>query len=345
MGGLAIKKVINKEPVRLNVEQYNEVVEHVVEQLTLIKERHGFTGEFRVVPHVRNKESFGDLDVIISMPRDDEMYNDLIMNSGEYKYVKNGPVTSYVHSTCVIDSDGLPQWSLFQVDFIFVSEAGFKTMCNYHGYGDIGNFIGRLANGMGLKYGHTGLSYVYKIDTYVVVEITLSTSLQDILEFFGLSYSKYCAGFDSMEDVYEYIMASPYFHPSMFDLDMRSYEGRVRDQKRPTYNRFIEVMNARAFPEKPLVNKEYFLVALVHFGKMHVYTSHMLFQAERLFHHVVFDNKFIAREANIDLSVPQPQFGLLKEKLKNTVHAPATLDITTARDNVSMNIKLINGFN
>lgn len=340
MGGLAIKKVLyNQEPTRLNVEQYNRVVKEVTDALTAIKEKHLFPGEFRVVPHVRNKESFGDLDVIISMPRDDDMYNDLVMNSGEYKYVKNGPVTSYVHATCDIDSEGLPQWTLFQVDFIFVSVDGFKAMCNYHGYGDIGNFLGRLAHGMGLKYGHTGLSYTYKIDTYVVSEIHLSSDQQQILEFFGLSYTKYQLGFDSMDDVYEYIMASPYFHPSLFDLDMRSYEGRVRDQKRPTYNRFIEVMNEREFPKKPLVRQDYFLVALVHFGKFDEYTQLMREEADRLFQRAVFNNKFIADEAGVDLTVNQPHFGKLKDKLKQYSYSPVNHNINEAREHVAKTIK------
>lgn len=187
----------------------------------------------------RNKETFGDLDFLYPIKCG---YGNIEKVKGilgenftlSQEPVKNGDVTSYG----IILEEGI-----FQVDFIGVPNDRFCFAENYFAHNDMGNLLGRVARSAGVKLGHLGLFYIQRSpdNGSVVLKEHLLTSDWDIaLSFLGYSTNQYHEGFDSLENIFEFVMSSPYYTFDKFDLTKRNRKARTRDSKRPNYRAFLE---------------------------------------------------------------------------------------------------------
>jgi len=184
-------------------------------------------GNAEGVISVKDKEDFGDIDILVkkqvfSFERFWEEY------SSEYKdYKKNSDVVS------LLDHQDR------QIDLILTPIYLFDTHFDYLAYNDLGNFVGRLARAVGLKYGHDGLSLVVRdpnnsgsmIGTIKVYEDT-----GRVYNLLGLDSIEGSNGFNNMEEVYKFIMSSKYYHKDSFLLEKQSNKARVRDRKRKSYS-------------------------------------------------------------------------------------------------------------
>jgi hypothetical protein len=179
------------------------------------------------IPSYRNKLSFGDMDVI--MVSDNIQYNFTQRIQDVFRpteIVKNSNVYSF-------------DYKELQIDLILTNSEIFQSSLDYYSFNDLGNLVGRIAHKFGLKYGHKGLSYVYREDTKVLGEILLTRDTQRIYEFLGYDYSRYQAGFDELTDIFDFVVSSPYYAHKIYDLDNRNHVSRVRDRKRETYTKFL----------------------------------------------------------------------------------------------------------
>lgn len=183
-----------------------------------------------IPPHIRNKESFGDLDVVVA--GEVELFSDKTMREmfGCSEIVRNGNVISF-------------DFQELQVDLIFVPKHIFKISVSYFSWGDCSNLIGRVARHLhkDLKFGSDGLSFVvsdpktnHKIDT-----IYLSQDMHFILLFLGFG-PEWLDGFDTEEQVFKYIMDCEFFDPTTFFLHNRNHVDRVRDRKRRMYRAAVD---------------------------------------------------------------------------------------------------------
>jgi hypothetical protein len=340
MGGLAIKKVIgNLSPQRLSKEHYEIVCERFKNYFDKLIQNEGLIGEYHIVESFSDKEDFGDMDVLVSLPRMDAFYNTNVMsNGGEFKFVSNGPVTSFVF-TDTLDNELTP--IVFQIDFIYTPPEEMEMAKFYHGKGDIGNLMGRIAHKMNLKLGHDGLWYIHRNETYVVGDILLSRDPLSILQFLGFDIkSMNDFHFNTLTEVFDFIISSPYFHWSFFELSLRNHTARVRDKKRPNYTGFIAYLKQKGLFEdesKPLVGKDYFLPALIYFDKMKDFSLLLEKEAMRLFSKAALNSSFIAQESG----KKQQMLGNLMQELKVEFKSEniVKLPISQIRKDVSAFIK------
>ncbi|MGB2552631.1 hypothetical protein ACPF04_05565 [Campylobacter sp. MOP51] len=212
----------------------------------------------RAIPSYRTKADFGDCDLISTLSHN-EFDEILKANPDLFKvlgYKNNDRVRSY--AIAFIKSDG-SLTEPFQVDHISIPAESYDFAYNYLSYNDLGNFIGRIASAFGLKFGIDGLyvkayfknngemsEYSSLKSEYdknlggnehacVKKEKRLNLSFHESLKLLGFSPSVFNRGFNTLEDIYKYIVSNRFFHVDYFNLDNRNHVQRMRDKKRPTY--------------------------------------------------------------------------------------------------------------
>ena len=226
MGGNAL----SYKSVRLNKEVYKQITSD-----TLSKLRQVFPGRVQDIKAYRNKESFGDLDILIESTAYDPFLAAKTLSAVEV--VRNGPVTSFgvKIDPSVIDLEHVT----FQIDLIKAAPAEFEYTLAYFGFNDLGNLIGRTAHKAGLTHRHDGLFFYHRDGTYKFRELLLTQDHDKALEFLGYSAARYHQGFDDLEDIFQYVAGSSFFNRDIFLLENRNAQARVRDRKRKTYMEFL----------------------------------------------------------------------------------------------------------
>src|SRR5699024_1764549 len=168
----------------------------------------------------RNKPDFGDADIVLEsnyLPPDwQARLSDAL---GSRAQVSNGPVFS-------LEYDG------FQVEFWLQPARDYCFARRYFAWNDLGNLIGRVAHGMGFKFGQDGLWHVNRRGAggcRVVGTLLVTRNFDSALQFLGYDPLSHGAGFDTLEAIYRYAANSIWFDPSAFMLENRSHKARVRD--------------------------------------------------------------------------------------------------------------------
>jgi hypothetical protein len=227
MGGKAIKNT----PVRRYArEEYLELEAAVLAQL-----RNDFPGRrVEAIQAYRAKPDFGDMDVLLEsdgLTLDLPQY--LIDTFGSKEIAPNGSVISFEHQE-------------FQVDLILTPTHHYQTSLNYFAWNDLGNLLGRVVHAHGrAKLGHQGLTFPFKNGDYMFEELEIEHDWSVILPAFGFDYERWKAGFDTTEDIFQFVVSSPYFNRDIYLLHNRNYKSRVRDAKRKTYSEFLEFIEAQ----------------------------------------------------------------------------------------------------
>jgi hypothetical protein len=185
-----------------------------------------------VIKAYADKESFGDLDVLLETFSGDTIdYTQLIQSVfNPTQIVQNSHVYSF-------------DYNEFQVDLILTPHEDYDTSCVYYSYNDLGNLLGRIFKKLGFKYGHRGLSYIFRENDdkfNAFAEVIVSRDIEQILEFGGYDYARFTQGFDNLDDIFKYVASSKYFHKDIYLLHNRNHASRTRDKKRKTYNLFLQ---------------------------------------------------------------------------------------------------------
>ncbi|WP_439126224.1 MAG: hypothetical protein ACNJA3_28050 (plasmid) [Pseudomonas rhizophila] len=186
----------------------------------------------------REKPDFGDLDVLVdsrvfqSIPPQ-SVVEALSANYGKaLPWVKNGPVLSV----------GLPlsvEGQCLQLDLISTPAAEFNFSLGYFSWNDMGNLVGRIAHKMGLKFGHDGLWLPMRDGTNLHDELLITRDFGLALSFLGFDAARWQQGFDSLDDIYQFVASGERFNPDLYPLEHRNHTARVRDKKRPVYMGFL----------------------------------------------------------------------------------------------------------
>ena len=237
MGGNAVSNA-----VRLEKKFYDYVADGTS---TVLREAFP-EAKIAVIPSYGQKESFGDLDILISGVDVGTLreFCSNALNSQEI-HINGGVISFGLEITAL-----LMKHAIFQVDFITVPEEDFDFALKYFAFNDLGNLIGQTAHGIGLKFGHDGLWYKYIVDTQLVKEICITKNFEEALGLLDYSYKRYCNGFDSLEDIFEYVTDSKYFTKWNYRLENRNHVGRIRDRKRKTYMDFLAWMESKDLNEE-----------------------------------------------------------------------------------------------
>ena len=194
------------------------------------------SNHFQPVVSYRNKETFGDLDIIWC--GDHIATEDMCKALKAIDFVKNGPVTSFALR--------LNEDEIFQVDLIYVDCKHLESSASYFAFNDLGNLLGRIFHRAGFKLGHKGLLYVVREEgnsSHALKEIEVTRSWKEALEFAGYDFNRWFEGFDELEDVFRYAVSIPLANRTIFRLDETNHQARVRDRKRLTYQKFLHWVN------------------------------------------------------------------------------------------------------
>lgn len=225
MGGKALKLIYTR---RYALEEYLEKQDYLTEILS-----NDFP-DVEVPRYFSNKTSFGDIDIICVWPSDIKKEDRGVFLR---KYIEDTfhPDEIYHNSN---------SWSFnveeLQVDMVMCEPEHFDSFCHYFSFNDLGNFMGRLAHGLGLKYGQEGLMYDHYFKGKKIGRVIVSKDYPRIFKFLGLDYKRWEEGFDNLEDVFEYVVRSKYFNYDRFQLKTLNRINRERNMKRDSYIKFLE---------------------------------------------------------------------------------------------------------
>ena len=242
MGGLALKNTFTR---RYQRDEYDALEKEVFAIL-------GKTfKEFDTPRFFYSKESFGDMDVIVSM----EGFNGNVRTYIEETFKPN----EIFHNGNSYSFD----YKELQIDFITVSKEDYSSNYHYFAFNDLGNFIGRIAQSVGFKYGQEGLWYNQYYNGQKIGKVMISKNYPKIFDFLGLDYNQWLKGFNTLEEVFDYIIQSPYFDSEMFEMKNLNKINRDRNLKRKSYMSFLAYIaenhpNVEYKPNK----KEFFKKAL-----------------------------------------------------------------------------------
>jgi len=192
-----------------------------------------------VVPSYRTKPDFGDIDILVEREAvhaagGPALLEDLARNAWFSRAsFRNGPVLSveYRHGDEPVGC---------QVDLITAPSAEFRFHLDYLSYNDLGNLIGRVAHRMGFSYGQAGLIYRVRDGDHVFADLPLTLTTAAALRFMGYDPGRFASGFDTLEEIFEYVASSRYFAPELYLFENRNHAARTRDRKRKNYRLFLE---------------------------------------------------------------------------------------------------------
>lgn len=222
---------------RISKERYHEIVASLQPFLDKHFTEKDLGGEFqqhyRIPSAYRSKPDYGDVDVILNATylQNREWIEPLIKDLGitEVKRVGN------VVSTLYMD---------FQVDFFTVGEGRFESTYNFMSYNILGNLLGRIFHKFNLKYGEDGLKYVLRgFNNHISKEIMLTRDIRKSLDFLELDYMRWVQGFDTLEDIFEYVISCKYFCSNSYLNDY--FNVRKRASERPDFNKFLDYLHER----------------------------------------------------------------------------------------------------
>lgn len=254
MGGNALKQ---HQAIRLGKKDYEPLAEQCVARLRELYP----AGRVEALQSYREKQDFGDLDVLVAADGYDPFKAaDAI---GSVEVVRNGPVTSVG-----VEAPG----GIFQVDLIKSPFEEFDYASRYFRWNDLGNLIGRIAHAMGVAHRHDGLFFCFRDGDHLFREILLTRDHDIALFFLGLDPIRFNRGFDTLEDVFRFVASSCFFNRDIYLLQNRNAKSRVRDSKRPSYMKFLAWCEAHpelpsfSFPEDKIVWRPRISVHFPSFG-------------------------------------------------------------------------------
>jgi hypothetical protein len=259
MGGNALQA----GSVRLAAARYHEVERALVQ---VLRERFPALRIEAILAYA-DKADFGDLDILIA---DGAEYDTALLAAAldATEVVPNGDVTSMG----VRLAEGV-----FQVDLIKIPAPSFDFAARYFGYNDFGNLVGRVAYQFGAKFGHLGLLYQIRDpdnDSHMLAEVSITADFDTALTLLGYDAALYeamriGAQFRTLDDIFRFVVSTPYANPEIYLLDNRSHRARIRDAKRATYKAFLQWLEEQpagtvpSYPwsEDDAAHKERFLQA------------------------------------------------------------------------------------
>lgn len=235
---------------RLDNDEFERVGKEITHKLFCI-------GVISAIPDgIKNKTSHGDIDFICSYP---------VVSDEKLKYAF-GPDLKIHRNT---DTVSIFYESKYQADLNFHPASHFESSFNYNRGSDCGNLIGVLYSRLGYSYGHKGLQYYVNLSKEDSLgAVLVSKDQRKILEFVGLDYEKWLEGFESVEDLFLWVIKSKYFNKEFYQFENLNHQNRIRNKKRPVFKGFVEWLEGREMENNFIVGdkSDYIWKGLLHFG-------------------------------------------------------------------------------
>ena len=204
---------------------------------------------FHFVQSYRNKQSHGDMDVLIKKGTVDKW--DLVNSFNPSETYNNGDIVS-------LDWEGSDK-TPFQLDLVFTNSEYWEMQKAFTSFNDLGNLMGKIARFLRFKYGFQGLrytSYYSKNRSVKLGQWVVSRDPEPVFEFLGFDWARFKRGFNDLEDVFEYVRSSQYFNHGCFMPKNLTADQRHRDTKRSTYKKWINYLETVPVVEKKRPTRE-----------------------------------------------------------------------------------------
>ena len=109
-----------------------------------------------------------------------------------------------------------------------------------------------MLNQCNLKLSPNGLEYRFFFNNEQIKKesIVLTQNWKEIFNYLELDYEKWKKGFQTVEDMFEMIISCKYFKKELYPLENLNHHNRMRDKKRPNYNKFLKYIQ-----NKNIINK------------------------------------------------------------------------------------------
>lgn len=222
MGGNALKNTTTR---RYSADEYFTISAEVMEKLIRNIDA---VNRCDLIEAYRTKESFGDADILYSTSPGQGIHTaDIQRVFNPNEIVKNGDVISF-------------DYKELQIDLIYSPGDCYEYALNYFSFNDLGNLVGKLAKRFNLSHGHKGLYLPLRDGTNMFDSILITHDHAATLKFVGLNPDTFAAGFDTLEEIFNFVATSPQYNPEIYALENISSIGRIRDKKRDTYRKFLE---------------------------------------------------------------------------------------------------------
>ena len=221
MGGNALTKTYTR---RYNKAEYLNLADEMVSELIW---EFG-TEHISAIPAYRDKESFGDLDILYSTNDGNSLTVEQIKDFFQpNQIVRNSEVISF-------------DFKEFQVDLIHVDSSHYSYARDYFSWNDTGNLIGKLAHQLGLKHGHKGLVLPLRDGNNKFADVCITLDHRKTLELLGLDVDKFYSGFKNLDEIFKFVSDSKFYSPESYKLENLNAIAKMRDKKRDTYNKFLQ---------------------------------------------------------------------------------------------------------
>src|SRR3990167_4440435 len=210
---------------RLPAKEYQEVEQRLK---SYFDAKYG-TSAYKIPRFYSNKPDFGDVDILLSYDAQKDWSN-------KEQIVSDLSVTQYKQAKNILS---LAFENKIQVDISIIPEDMLQTTWQFLCYNDLGNILGKIFRRFNLKYGEFGLAYVFRRekDQRYKKDIILTKSMEDILRFLELSHDKWLTGFESLEEMFDWVINSPYF--TVVPFVKLTTNTKKRAKLRTTISKFI----------------------------------------------------------------------------------------------------------
>jgi len=277
MGGNLLK-TWNLPEKRIPTDEYEKIKYKLINKFhSDMKVNRPCFNRVAVAPSLRNKETHGDLDILIQCYSDPSIliswkdykdFSDYLQKEFGYKPYKNSNVYSFPYQG-------------FQVDVTFYPEDEFESSYNYCSWNDTSNLMGRVFHKMGLHFGHSGLSFwirqglfdnnlQWSDSDHIYDKVVLTRCMREICEIGGFNYKRWSKGFDTEQDAFDFVVNSKHFNKALFELENLNHTNRTRNRKRGMYMRFVEYVADCDKVGEPFRSKqEYSLMMQCKFSQLH----------------------------------------------------------------------------
>lgn len=247
MGGKALKTI---KVSSMDKDTFEKVSDDIIKKL---KNELG-TELIDILPYYRSKNTFGDVDVLISKTSVEKygfnQFHDFLRNTLESPEQSGN---SQIYSFGYKYND-----SYHQIDLMLHDDNMFYKAKNYFAYNDLNILMNFIAvSNFDISFSKEGLNHIIygEEKTKKIGEYTVNADFYEILDFLGLNKEKHKIGFNSLKDMYDFIYESPYFDSDSFITKIeRENRAEIKRAERKTYSGFIEYVKNK--PKKKSILKD-----------------------------------------------------------------------------------------
>lgn len=178
-----------------------------------------------------DKPDFGDLDVLVSR---DALTAPFL---AEFRARLGITQTRYVKGIESHDFGG------FQVDLMATPPAELRTRFEFMSWGDLGNILGCMMRPLGLKWGESGLLYVYRRpdEAHYLRTHTVSLNIDDVMQAAGLDAAHWHAGFETEAAMFGWAAGASRFSARPYLAPEGDFGRRILE--RPGLQRFADYLD------------------------------------------------------------------------------------------------------